>query len=100
MLSKVKLALLISSTTFDAELTDLIASAIIDLNIAGVDSDEIASTTDDEIVQRAIISYCAYNFMLMHGALDRADAYKRIYDEQKAQLSMADGYTTWSSDES
>lgn len=92
MLNKVKLALLITSEDFDSELTDLIDAAVKDLNIAGVDN---TSEPTDAIVSRAIISYVAYNFELIHGSLQRSDAFKKTYDEQKAQLSMADGYTTW-----
>lgn len=97
MLDKVKLALLISSDDFDSELTDLIGAAVLDLNIAGVDDDTIVSDDPtDKLIIRAIISYCGYQFELVHGTLDRAEAFKRSYDEQKSQLSMASGYTTWS----
>lgn len=97
MLDKVKLALLISSDDFDSELTDLIGAAVLDLNIAGVDDDTVVSDDPaDKLIIRAIISYCGYQFELVHGTLDRAEAFKRSYDEQKSQLSMASGYTTWS----
>lgn len=96
MLNKCKLALLISSNTFDTEITDLISAAVIDLNIAGVNNETAITTTPtDALVERAIISFVCYNFELVHGSLDRSEAFKRIYDEQKSQLSMADGYTTW-----
>lgn len=96
MLSKVKLALLISTTEFDSELTELITAAVLDLNIAGVDNAEVVKTEpSDALVSRAIISFCAYNFELMHGEESRSDRFKKIYDEQKAQLSMATNYTTW-----
>ncbi len=96
MLDKVKLALLISSDDFDSELTDLIGAAVLDLNIAGVDDDTIVSDDPtDKLIIRAIISYCGYQFELVHGTLDRSAAFKRSYDEQKAQLSMATNYTTW-----
>ena len=96
MLDKVKLALLISSDGFDSELTDLIGAAVLDLNIAGVDDDTVVSDDPtDKLIIRAIISYCGYQFELVHGTLDRSAAFKRSYDEQKAQLSMATGYTTW-----
>jgi hypothetical protein len=96
MLDKVKLALLISSDDFDTELTDLIGAAVLDLNIAGVDDSTVVSDDPtDKLIIRAIISYCGYQFELMHGTLDRAGAFKKSYDEQKAQLSMATGYTTW-----
>lgn len=91
MLEKVKLALRITTNAFDSELTDLIGAAKIDLGIAGVD---IPVTTDgsvDAIVTRAIITYCKLNF----GEPDDYDRLKRSYDEQKAQLSMATGYTVW-----
>lgn len=96
MLNKVKLALLISSNDFDTELQDLIGAAVLDLGIAGVDDETVVSDNPtDKLIIRAIISYCGYHFELIHGTLDRADAFKRSYDEQKAQLGMATGYTTW-----
>lgn len=88
MLDKVKLALRITSSVFDSELTDLIASAKLDLGIAGV----TLPTTLDEICTTAIITYCKMNF----GNPENYDRLKKAYDEQKAQLSMATGYTTWS----
>lgn len=96
MLEKVKLALLISSEDFDDELEDLIAAAVLDLGLAGVDDTTVVSTNPtDQLIIRAICSYCGFYFELEHGALNRADAFKRSYDEQKAQLGMASGYTTW-----
>lgn len=91
MLEKVKLALRITTNAYDSELTDLIEAAKIDLGIAGV---VVPVTTDqaaDVIVNKAIITYCKLNF----GEPDQYDRLKASYDEQKAQLSMATGYTTW-----
>lgn len=87
MLEKVKLALRISTDAFDSELTGLIAAAKLDLGIAGV----TVPTILDEIVELAIITYCKVHF----GEPDDYDRLKASYDEQKAQLSMATGYTTW-----
>jgi len=87
MLEKVKLALRITTNAFDAELTDLIAAAKIDLGIAGVE----LPATIDEICQLAIITYCKLHF----GEPDEYDRLKASYDEQKAQLSMSTGYTVW-----
>lgn len=87
MLQKVKLALRITTNAFDAELTDLIAAAKIDLGIAGVE----LPATIDEICQLAIITYCKLHF----GEPDEYDRLKASYDEQKAQLSMSTGYTVW-----
>lgn len=91
MLEKVKLALRITTTAFDSELTDLIAAAKVDLGIAGVLVPVTTDSSLDVIIQKAIITYCKLNF----GAPDEYDRLKASYDEQKAQLSMATGYTTW-----
>lgn len=96
MLEKVKLALLISTNDFDTELTELITAAVLDLNIAGVDNTTVVKTEPtDALVSRAIVAFCAYNFELMHGEETRSERYKKVYDEQKAQMSMATNYTTW-----
>lgn len=87
MLEKVKLALRLTTDAFDSELNELIEAAQLDLGIAGVEVPE----TIDAIVSRAIITYCKVNF----GEPDDYDRLKASYDEQKAQLSMATGYTTW-----
>ena len=87
MLEKVKLALRITTPAYDAELTDLIASAKLDLKIAGV----VLPTELDAVCNTAIITYCKLHF----GEPDGYDRLKASYDEQKAQLSMATGYTTW-----
>lgn len=96
MIEKVKNALLISTDDFDDELSDLIDGAVLDLGIAGVDNSTVVTTNPtDTLIIRAICSYCGYHFELEHGALNRADAFKRSYDEQKAQLGMNSVYTTW-----
>ena len=90
MLDKVKLALQISVDTFDEELIELIESAKQDLGIAGV-----VLPAPNPICNRAITTYCVYHFELEHGDGVKAERYKKAYDEQKAQLSMATGYTRW-----
>ncbi len=96
MLERVKLALLITTDDFDSELTELINAAAKDLGIAGVDGLVITTETDDALLIRAIITYVGYQFELIHGSMDRSGAFKKSYDEQKAQMGMATGYTTWS----
>lgn len=91
MLDKVKLALRIMTTLYDSELKDLIDAAKLDLGIAGVH----LPTELDAVVERAIITYCKVNF----GSPADYDRLKASYDEQKAQLSMATGYTVWSSED-
>ena len=87
MLNKVKLALRISTDVFDTELIALIAAAKLDLGVAGV----VVPDEYDELVERAIITYCKMSF----GLPEDYDRLKRSYDEQKAQLSNASGYTDW-----
>ena len=86
-LDKVKMALRISTTALDGELSDLIAAAQQDLGIAGVS----VPSTLDEICTTAIITYCKMRF----GLPEDVDWLKRSYDEQKAQLVTATGYTDW-----
>lgn len=80
MLNKVKLALRISTSAFDTEITDLIASAKADLGLVGINVDE-----DEPLIARAIITYCRVNF----GEPDDYERLKRSYDEQKAQLKSS-----------
>lgn len=87
MLQAVKLALRISTSAFDNELNDLIEAGLIDLNQAGVSNVD----TTDPMIKRAVITFCKLNF----GQPDDYDRLKKAYDEQKAQLGMATGYTTW-----
>ena len=75
MLDQVKLALRISTTAYDTELTYLIEAAKLDLGIAGV----VLPEELDALVQRAIITYCKMSF----GLPEDYDRLKRSYDEQK-----------------
>ena len=86
-IDNVKVALRITTTAYDSELTYLIAAAKLDLGIAGV----VVPETLDAIVERAIITYCKLHF----GIPDDAERLQRSYDEQKAQLVTATGYTNW-----
>lgn len=90
LLSAVKLALRIKTEAFNSELTDLINAALADMGLAGVAHQD----TSDPLVNRAVITFCKLNF----GAPDEYDRLKAAYDEQKAQLGMATGYTDWGGD--
>ena len=87
MLEKVKMALRIKNNAYNDELNDLIASAQLDLGVAGV----VIPEELDALVTRAIITYCKVHF----GLPDDAERLKRSYDEQKAQLVTCTGYTEW-----
>lgn len=89
MLNKVKAALRITVDNYNDELTGLIAAAQLDLGIAGV---ELPAALD-AVCERAIITYCKVHFSaLSDGEYARL---KASYDEQKAQLVTATGYTNW-----
>lgn len=89
MLDKVKLALHITSDVFDDELLDLISAALADLGLAGV----VTLDTDKALIVRAIITFCKLNF-----GTPSPQVYEKLkssYDEQKAQLRSATGFTDW-----
>ena len=86
-LDKVKQALRIKTDAYNDELEDLIAAAEQDLGIAGV----VIPQGSQEIILRAVITYCKMSF----GLPEDYDRLKRSYDEQKAQLSNATGFTNW-----
>lgn len=73
----------------DTEIEDLIETCLADLGIAGVNGANVIIT--DPNIRLAYITFCK----LHDGEPDDYDRLKKSYDEQKAQLSMASGYTTW-----
>lgn len=85
MLDTVKLAMRITTTAYDAEISSLIEAACKDMGIVGVTVD---SDTSDALLTRAIITYTRLHF----GTPDDYDRLKASYDEQKAQLITATGY--------
>jgi len=91
MLEKVKMALRMKTDAYDSELTDLIDAAYLDMGIAGVVVPEA-----DAIITKAVVTYCKMSF----GTPADYDRLKLSYDEQKAQLSNATGYTNWTAHES
>lgn len=87
ILDAVKLALRITTDAFDEELSDLIDAALVDMRLAGIVNLDVS----DPLIKRAVITYCRLNF----GQPDDYDRLKKSYDEQKAQMGMATGYTRW-----
>lgn len=95
MLEQVKAALRITSDAFDTDLQNLMEAALLDLGVAGVTketSGEPESVTDPLVI-RAVCTYCAMNRINIEDG--QRDWLKRSYDEQKAQLQTATGYTNW-----
>lgn len=95
MLDLVKTALRITTDNFNTEIQQYIDAAFADLGIAGIkDPDTTAKPEDgstDALIKMAVITYCRLHF----GAPDDYARLERSYNEQKAQLQTATGYTTW-----
>lgn len=89
MLEKVKLALRIKTKAFDNEIEDLIAAALADLRLAGVVLPD--GGQEESLIIRAVITFCKLHF----GEPENPDRLKLSYDEQKAQLKTATGFTDW-----
>lgn len=85
MLTIVKLAMRLTTTAYDNEITRLIAAACGDLGIVDI---QATSATTDPLLQQAIVTYCRLHF----GTPEDYDRLKVSYDEQKAQLMTAKGY--------
>ena len=80
------MALRVTTSAYDNEISEYIESAKLDLGIAGVETVE-----DDSLINKAIMTYVRMSF----GAPANYDKLKASYDEQKAQLMNATGYTDW-----
>ena len=87
LIEDARMALRITSTAYDSEITRLINAAKGDLGIAGV----VLPSTLDEICETAVLTYVRMHF----GSPADYDKLKASYDEQKAQLQMSTGYTDW-----
>lgn len=86
LIDNCKMALRITTTSYDSEIQAYIEAAMLDLGIAGV---EVPS--DDALINKAVMTYVRMSF----GAPANYDKLKESYDEQKAQLMNATGYTDW-----
>lgn len=89
ILSRIKDCMRVVDPEFNEEIEGLANAALADLGIAGVDGEHAMIT--DPLVFRAVVTYCRLHF----GTPDDYDRLKKSYDEQKAQLQIASGYTTW-----
>lgn len=94
MLDDVKVALQVTGTTYNAELTNSINECLVDIQAAGITTIDTA----DAGIHQIVILFCKYRFELLHGSAELALAVKDVYDEQKAQLGMRTGYTDFEED--
>lgn len=85
-----KTALRLTTNAFDDEIDNLINSAKIDLQHAGI-KQEVACDDSNALTRLSIISFVKLNF----GSPDEYDRLKRAYDEFKKQLGMASDYTNY-----
>ena len=86
LLDTCKTALRVTTTAYDSEIQSYIEAAQLDLGIAGVEAG-----VGDALVNKAIMTYVRMSF----GAPANYEKLKASYDEQKAQLMNATGYTDW-----
>ena len=104
MLKEAKKALRVTAAMYDSEIASLLMAGANDLKMAGVilpgavtftvgtdDAVADASTLQDPLVQRAIITYAAARF----GNPPNYQQLKDAYDEQKVQLMHAGRYTDY-----
>lgn len=89
MLDKVKLALRINNTAYDAEITDLINACKKELELAGIASSRIIET--DAMIIRAVVVYCKANFGLGN---NDSEKYRMAYENLKAFLVLCGEYNT------
>lgn len=84
MLKKVKLALRISSDSFDDELEDLIEAAKEDLFAGGVS--DTALDSDSALISRAIVTYAKAHYGL---ANPDSDKYYESYQNMREKLALS-----------
>lgn len=87
MLEAVKRALDVTVEDYDQEIEELIEAALMDMDMAGIDTRE----HDDPSIMMAVKTYCRANFK----SPPDYDRLKAWYDEQKGQLQKATGFTDW-----
>lgn len=103
MLAECKLALMITTDAYDAELCSLMMAAASDLEIAGVvlpgtvsfeeSTGQMTdnSTLTDNLVKRAIFTYVR----MLFGSPADYERLEASYNTQKVQLMHATNYTDW-----
>lgn len=85
LLDDVRLALRTTQQLTDAEITDIIEAAKIDLNIAGTEVVDDA----DKLTKRAIIIYAKANYGMSNPDMEK---YQKAYDKLKITLATANRY--------
>lgn len=91
LLELVKQALRTKTNASDEELQNLIDAALIDLQFGGAIPEVMENP--DALIRNGVILYCKAHFGLIDP--NDYDRVKKAYDEIKAQIGMATGYTNW-----
>ena len=88
-MTRLKTALRTTTTdeNLEQEISDLVNAFALDAKLAGITNEDL----DDPLVWMAAVTFVRLKF----GSPDEYDRLKQAYDEQKAQMSMATGYTSW-----
>lgn len=87
LIDNCKTAMRITTDAYDTEIQTYIEAAKLDLGIAGVEV-----SVPDSLIEKAVMTYVRMSF----GNPPNYKELKAAYDEQKAQLMNATGYTDWS----
>ena len=87
-LAAVKLALDVTVDDYDAEISDLIEAALLDMKSVGVDTDTMG---EDKLVLQAVKTYCRMHFQ----SPADYDRLEKSYDQQVTRLMHASGYTDY-----
>lgn len=93
MLAAIKLALRITTTAFDSELSNLIDDCLAELAALGVIVPEQPEA--DMQILTAVIAYCKWLF----GNNEDSDKWRAVYDRKLAQFKTMTGYTDWTGTE-
>jgi len=89
LLDDVKLSLREDVSIFDAEITDLIDAAKLDLKGAGV----VKIVEEDKLIKRAIILYSKANYGMFNPHMEK---YQKAYESLRSHLSLSSDYNNLS----
>lgn len=84
LIDDIRLSLRIKNTAYNAEITDLIAMAKVDLSIGGVET--VIDT--EPLTKQAIILYCKANF----GSDENAERFNKAYQALKIAMALCGDY--------
>ncbi len=89
LIDDVKLALRITSSAFDSEISDLIAAARDDLKLSGVVKEKADAEEPDALIKRAIIIYTKAHFGYDN---PEAERFQQAYNMLKTHLALSEEY--------